>query len=406
MIQRRHALVLSPAPSHPTDQGNRNRVMQSARFLAGLKYQVHFVLYPRDPDWQHQIPPSYEAMGRAWASFTVVPPSRAEASPAAGRDHGIDEWWDPAIATHLDWLFDHIAFEVVWVHYAFFSRAFERAPPQAVKVLDCHDVLAGRRRLFEQAGCMAEGFYTTEEQERIAFDRADLVVAIKESERAAIAQRTARRVFTMPYFPMHWRPPTPGPGAAPLVAAFLGSSNGVNRMNMSGFVEVFRRHFPAAREPVRLVIAGEVCRHLRAGGPAVALLGRLEDLEAFYDSVDVVVVPFTFSTGVKIKVIEALAYGKPVVATANAFDGLPACDPFHMLPDMPAVCAALRLLAADPARLALLAQRSERSAVLAAAARDEAERALGQAIAAGAQRHGGAAADPPPARTALLAPGE
>jgi hypothetical protein len=48
------------------------------------------------------------------------------------------------------------------------SKAFEFAPRNTIKVLDTHDLLYGRRELFEKHGVPAEFFYTNQDQEKSA----------------------------------------------------------------------------------------------------------------------------------------------------------------------------------------------------------------------------------------------
>jgi hypothetical protein len=98
----------------------------------------------------------------------------------------------------------------------------------------------------------------------------------------------------------------------------------------------------------------------------VRLVGRVECIDEFYRAVDIIVAPLDFSTGIKIKVGEALAFGKPVVSTANGFDGYAAFDPFHCLPDIPSVCRTLIKLAYDPERRAQLAERTAMASRMAA----------------------------------------
>jgi len=68
------------------------------------------------------------------------------------------------------------------VNYTFLTKAFEYAPPGVVKILDTHDLFSGRRELFENFAVAPEFFYTSPEREKIALDRADAVIAIKQSE--------------------------------------------------------------------------------------------------------------------------------------------------------------------------------------------------------------------------------
>jgi glycosyltransferase involved in cell wall biosynthesis len=51
-------------------------------------------------------------------------------------------------------------------------------------------------------------------------------------------------------------------------------------------------------------------------------LGWVEDLEPIYRAVDAVIVPIRSGSGTRIKVLEAMAHGRPVVATPTAVAGL------------------------------------------------------------------------------------
>lgn len=52
-------------------------------------------------------------------------------------------------------------------------------------------------------------------------------------------------------------------------------------------------------------------------------MGSIASLQEFYSEVDVVVAPVRLGGGMKVKVVEALAHGRPVVATTHAVEGLP-----------------------------------------------------------------------------------
>jgi glycosyltransferase involved in cell wall biosynthesis len=65
--------------------------------------------------------------------------------------------------------------------------------------------------------------------------------------------------------------------------------------------------------------------------PQVLLAGRLDDLDAAYRASRVCVVPLRFGTGTRIKIIEALAYGMPVVTTSKGAEGLAVVHGQHVL---------------------------------------------------------------------------
>jgi glycosyltransferase involved in cell wall biosynthesis len=79
-----------------------------------------------------------------------------------------------------------------------------------------------------------------------------------------------------------------------------------------------------ARPEIRLRVTGAnpppAARAL--AGPAVNFVGFTPDLRTLYESARVVVVPMRFGAGVKVKCIEALQYGVPVVSTSVGAEGL------------------------------------------------------------------------------------
>jgi glycosyltransferase involved in cell wall biosynthesis len=59
----------------------------------------------------------------------------------------------------------------------------------------------------------------------------------------------------------------------------------------------------------------------------IVVTGFVEDLEPFYARCGVVVAPLLSGAGVKFKVVQGLAYGRPVVATSLALQGIPPAPP-------------------------------------------------------------------------------
>jgi hypothetical protein len=94
-------------------------------------------------------------------------------------------------------------------------------------------------------------------------------------------------------------------------------------------------------------------------------------LNDFYATVDAAVVPMSFSTGLKIKVSEALALGLPVIAHAHAFEGFKSRHPAQVLPDFEQIANTCVDVAYDPpilAQMAVAAQRSQAALEMAVSA--------------------------------------
>lgn len=100
---------------------------------------------------------------------------------------------------------------------------------------------------------------------------------------------------------------------------------------------------------VRIQIAGRnPPAHWVSRAPAnVEFLGYVQDLAEFYGSQDVIVAPLLSGGGLKIKVAEAMGFGKAIVATPIAVEGMGLVDGQHVLQatdDEAFANAAVRLL--------------------------------------------------------------
>ena len=67
----------------------------------------------------------------------------------------------------------------------------------------------------------------------------------------------------------------------------------------------------------------------------IRTLGYVDDIEEFYKSSDGIFVnPDMLDSGLKIKCVEALMYGKPLICTASSSKGMHAESEFHTLKDI------------------------------------------------------------------------
>jgi hypothetical protein len=358
-------LVLSPTPTHPQDFGNRKRIHEICRRLTAGGAHIAFVHYPAEQEWRATKPRSAErAMQKAWDQYYTIAPTRPFHMHPAGLDHAIDEWWDPSIGNFLKWLFSVQSFDVFIVNYAWLSKAFEFAPAQVFKILDAHDKVSGRRGMLASLGLDPEFFHTTEAEESIALDRADLVWAIKREECKLFSRMTERPVLPLPhldpYIPL--ARPEPDPEGY-LRVGIMGARNNVNRANITAFLREATPILLSAFAPVKIVIGGTVCETLLGlNNPLVEMRGPVGNVEDFYKSVDCIAVPMQSSTGLKIKTGEAISFGLPVLSLAHAFEGYDGGDSLHLLPDFAALAHALVDLSfAERNRLAALAQASQRA---------------------------------------------
>src|ERR1700744_1958156 len=130
-------LVLSPTPTHPQDYGNRKRIFQICNRFAAEGAHITFVHYPAETEWRAIVPVNADrGMRQCWDQVHTIGPTRPLHNNPLQQDHGIDEWFDPAIGQFLSWLFSAQSFDIFIVNYSWLSKALEFAPPQTFKILD------------------------------------------------------------------------------------------------------------------------------------------------------------------------------------------------------------------------------------------------------------------------------
>jgi glycosyltransferase involved in cell wall biosynthesis len=158
-------------------------------------------------------------------------------------------------------------------------------------------------------------------------------------------------------------PAAASPGSEPSVL-FLGNFG--YPPNADGATRLATEIWPRIRSAVpeaKLLLAGDHADRLPQAvrnADGVEVLGFVEDLVGLYARAQVVACPLRVGSGVRIKILEAAAWGKPVVATYVAAEGIPlTSDREFLLEDDPALFAehCVRLLR-DPVRRKLLGDQA------------------------------------------------
>lgn len=201
--------------------------------------------------------------------------------------------------------------------YAFLARyAAYAASPDAPSFVIMHDLLSGRvTDAREQA--------VTELEARSEFrllGQADAVIAIQNDEAAKVrAALPDREVIVAPHAAEI--APTAQPGLTDKLL-FVGSNTAPNVVGLQWFFREIWPRVVSARPQARLKVAGSVARALGEVPDGVTMLGIVGDLAPLYAEAGVVISPLYTGSGLKIKLIEALAAGKAVVGTPITAQGV------------------------------------------------------------------------------------
>ena len=101
---------------------------------------------------------------------------------------------------------------------------------------------------------------------------------------------------------------------------YIGFQNPYNIEALQWFMD---RVHPLLREDIRLVFVGNVTKVVDCVRDNIELIPYVEDLSEVYRNVKLSICPMFHGTGMKIKVVEAMSYGLPVICNERGVDGLP-----------------------------------------------------------------------------------
>ncbi len=202
----------------------------------------------------------------------------------------------------------------------------------------------------------AERFHAIEGHRTNRFSR--LLVA-SEADRVRLAPRLGSDLLTV--FPNAIRVPKLPDPPTTRVLLFVGTLGYAPNEDAALVLleEVLPRLRAAGEDPVLRIVGAGASERLRRSASAqrTELVGYVDDISAEYVSAGLVPIPLRAGGGTRIKLLEALAHGRPVVTTTIGAEGIAVEHDRHLLiADEPAAFAdACLALLRDPPRARQLA---------------------------------------------------
>jgi glycosyltransferase involved in cell wall biosynthesis len=204
-------------------------------------------------------------------------------------------------------------YDYIFINYASWATLVDNnyLTEKSIKVLDTHDFITAQLQKKVNIG---QSF--KEEIRRISLF--DIALAISVEEQYIFSQFSKNRVALAP---MMLDKPEKNRSLEekPFDLIYVASDNIHNQKSANWF---FNLVYPLLPTNIQICIIGQINEHLSIKAPNIIAVNFAEDLSPYYQKAKVALCPMLTGTGTKIKVVEALSYGLPIVCNTRGIDGL------------------------------------------------------------------------------------
>ncbi len=333
----RDLLFVSHRFPYPLNKGEKIRAYHLLRHLAP-EWRIRLGCLVEDPDDLAHLPVLREICAEV-AAFRIdkrVQKLRALARARPGRPLMLDYYRHPGLGR---WVAERLpGADVAYIYSAAMAPYVLDLPPsRARRLLDMQDIDSEKwTRYAADAAWPMRAVWAREGRTLLAYERraaaacdATFFVTQAEARRfAELAPEVADRLdhvecgVDLGFFSPDHVFPSPYPGPARR-AVFIGNMDYWPNADAAAWfaTEILPRIAPRPEFWIVGANPGPETRRL-AELPGVHVTGRVADVRPYLAHADVSVSPLRIARGIQNKVLEAMAAGRPVVASPGAFEGI------------------------------------------------------------------------------------
>ncbi len=330
-------LFITPSLPYPPIWGFGMRVYQMIRHLA-VRHQVTVLTFSPPEEAEHVT-----ALQRTGATVHTVLPSRGSFVDGAAKrraqlvsllsplSYETRSLLSPAMQAALDRLLAEEAFDIVQVESCYLAEY--RFPSGTVLLLDEHNIeyelLHG---MFRQERSLVRKIYNWTQYRKLRraeqrrWQRAAGCVLTSAREESVVRRHApAQPTIVVPngvdtdYFRPSATVPDPGGIVFTGLIRYRPNADAV-LFFVREILPIILRRRPDAT--LRVVGAGPSEEIKRLAGPHVLITGAVADVRPHVAGAAVMVAPLRMGSGTRLKIVEGLAMGKPIVSTALGCEGL------------------------------------------------------------------------------------
>jgi glycosyltransferase involved in cell wall biosynthesis len=230
--------------------------------------------------------------------------------------------------------------EMQWSEMMSLAPAIRHRFPEKTLIGVAHDVITQRwaREAQSSTSLLRRSFARfartlSRSRESRSFEALDVLIVFSEKDAVLAKQISPNTKIEVIRPGLGPKPLERTPNEASPIALFVGAMNRPeNWKSALWFLQTIWPNVSGRLPKARVIIAGakppQRLLKVAAATPQAEITGFVDDLEAFYKTATVCVVPLLFGAGVKFKTLDAMLYGVPLVSTDVGIEGIDAAKEF------------------------------------------------------------------------------
>lgn len=210
-------------------------------------------------------------------------------------------------------------FDTVIVEYIHSSYFLNFLPEDVQVILDAHDIISERADEFKKYNYAGALYELPEDTEREIFNVYDHIMVLCQPDYDKLNTMICPGKALLCPHPVQLCPHPVKEKVKNI--AFIASAYIPNRDAINWFITNCWPHI-AAKYDVSLSIYGSVGESVAQTDNRIFVKGFVPSLDQIYEDADIIINPVRFGAGLKIKNVEALAHGRPLVTTSHSARGI------------------------------------------------------------------------------------
>lgn len=319
---RKTILIVHPNNFLRGGQGENNRTLSVVRMLKEIGYDVDlfsFEHFSEDSSFADFDSDNQEGLIRNLFLYDFHKGYKKEQADRRkySRNIYLHDWTQPEMRIFFEDVVQKQDYAAVGIFYTYLANLIEDIPVSSKKIYFMEDCTFLQQ--YSWGGDATIGQIMDEELKKV--ELFDEILCISYDEKVMYEKLTGHEVYFLP----HLMPEGTKQISTPLEERkwdilFLGANNPFNVEGLQWFVDEV---CPLLGEDFRIVLVGAATKGLTKVPDCATVIPFAPDLDEIYENTRIAVCPMFRGTGMKIKVVEAMAHGLPVVCNERGIDGFP-----------------------------------------------------------------------------------